>query len=104
MPVRRRHAGLLPRPGQLPDVPARRRREANLLIHETLTRLGLSRTEAGRLLGMSPRTVRRWCEPPGAPNRRDVPEAVWRLLDLIERVPGARERLEARANTPEERR
>jgi DNA-binding transcriptional regulator YiaG len=60
---------------------------------ETLTRLGLSQTGAARLLGVNARTVRGWCEPVEAPGHRSVPTPVWRMLDLIEHVPGVRERL-----------
>ena len=67
-------------------------------LRDTLARLGLSQTRAARLIGVDDRTMRRWLEPPGAPGHRTMPVPVSRLMDLMERVPGARERLEALAN------
>lgn len=63
-------------------------------LRSVLGRLGLSQTGAARLLGVNARTVRGWCEPPGAPGHRSMPATVWRMLDLIEHVPGVRDRLE----------
>jgi hypothetical protein len=64
-----------------------------MTIRETLARLSLTQTGAARLIGVHSRTVRGWCEPPSGKGHRDVPAPVWRLLDLMEHVPGARERL-----------
>lgn len=71
-------------------------------LRDTLARLHLSQMEAARLLGVEPRTVRRWCEPPDAPGHRCTPEPVCRLLDLIEHVPFVREYLVGRLSTLEE--
>jgi len=67
---------------------------------ETLNRLGLSQTGAARLLGVNARTVRGWCEPADAPGHRSVPATVLRMLDLIEHVPGVRDRLDAITDRP----
>jgi DNA-binding transcriptional regulator YiaG len=64
-----------------------------MCIRETLARLDLTQSGAAKLLGVNARTVRGWCEPPEGPGHRTVPAPVWRLLDLVENVPGARERL-----------
>jgi hypothetical protein len=63
-------------------------------MRDTLARLGLTQADASRLLHVTDRTVRRWCEPDDAPGHRSVPAAVWLLLGVYEHVPGAREWLE----------
>ncbi len=57
-------------------------------LRETLARLGLSQTGAARLLGVDARTMRRWLA-----GEREMPQPAIRLLDLLEHVPGTRERL-----------
>lgn len=57
-----------------------------------LARLRLSPAEAAQLLGVSGVTMRRWLDPAVAA-KRPVPETCYRLLDLIEHVPGVWERL-----------
>lgn len=65
-----------------------------MIMRETLARLGLSQYKAARLLGVNERTVRGWCVALDAPGHRHVPKPVWRLLGLIEHVPGVCEYLE----------
>ncbi|WP_085944393.1 hypothetical protein [Hahella chejuensis] len=50
---------------------------------------GLTGAEAGKLVGVDARSVRRWCAPPDTSNHRPIPYSAWRLL-LIEAglVPG----------------
>ncbi len=50
-------------------------------------RLGLSMTAGARMIGVSPRTVRRWVD-----GSRDTPEMALRLLKVLD-LPGVRERL-----------
>jgi hypothetical protein len=69
-------------------------RRESVSLRDTLTRLGISQTGAARLLHVGSRTVRGWCESPGSPGHRAVPAPIWLLLDLIEHVPGVRERLD----------
>lgn len=66
-------------------------------LRATLSRLGLAHSEAARLLGADGRTVRRWMEPPEASGHRDPPPMALRMLDLIEHVPGVRDRLGERS-------
>lgn len=54
-------------------------------LRAQLARLGLTQTGAARLLGVNPRTVRRWLED------GDIPPPVVRLLGAMEAVPGVRE-------------
>lgn len=58
---------------------------------ETLSRLGLTQTGAAKLIGVPPRTLRRWLDRPGASGYREIPETATRMLALIEHVPGVRE-------------
>jgi DNA-binding transcriptional regulator YiaG len=58
-------------------------------LRAVLGRLSLSQTGAARLLGVDPRTMRRWVL-----GEREIPEVVVRLLRLLEHVPGTRETLE----------
>jgi DNA-binding transcriptional regulator YiaG len=54
-------------------------------LKATLERLGLTQTALARLLGISDRTVRRWCQ--GA---SDVPQGAARLVKALETVPELR--------------
>jgi DNA-binding transcriptional regulator YdaS (Cro superfamily) len=53
-----------------------------------LARMGLKQVDAGRLLGVSPRTIRGWIT-----GERAVPAWLVLFLDVLEVVPGARERV-----------
>lgn len=58
-------------------------------LRATLARVGLTQTGAARLFGIDARTMRRWLA-----GEREVTPCALRLLDLLEHVPGVRERLE----------
>jgi len=58
-------------------------------LRDLLGRLELTQSGAARMLGVDPRTMRRWIA-----GERAIPEVVVRLLDLLEHVPAARKRLE----------
>lgn len=64
----------------------------------TIRRLGLTQPEAARLLGVSKSTIEKWCVAPSSLAHRDCPEPVWRLLGLMENVPGVREWLSSTNN------
>lgn len=57
-------------------------------LRASLARLGLTQTGAARLVGVSPREMRRWIA-----GDRAIPETVARLMHLAEDVPGAMDRL-----------
>ena len=50
---------------------------------EALSRLGVTLHGAGRLLGVDPRTSRRWAEHPSMSSSRAVPGPVAHLLRLL---------------------
>jgi DNA-binding transcriptional regulator YiaG len=58
-------------------------------LRATLARVGLTQTGAARLFGLDDRTLRRWAAGDG-----EITPCALRLLDLLEHVPGVRERLE----------
>ena len=60
-----------------------------LALRAVRDRLGLTQGAAARLVGVDGRTWRYW-----EAGYRPIPEPVTRLLDLVERVPGALERLQ----------
>lgn len=64
-------------------------------LRAALARLGLSQTRAAHLVGVQPRKLRAWCQEEDTTGHRQVPGPIWRILDMIETVPGALERLEA---------
>lgn len=51
-------------------------------VRESLARLGLTQTEAARIIGINPRTVRNWC---AEPQRSAVPPPMRFVLWLMER-------------------
>lgn len=63
-------------------------------IRARLKELGLSQTDAARLMGVTDRTVRRWCVD------GDVPEPIAHLLDAWSRHP---ELYKPRASPPQTR-
>ncbi len=69
-------------------------------LRATFARLTLTQTRAAALLGVGDRTLRGWCQPDGSPGARQVPVPIWRLLDLLEHVPGVVERLGEMAQEP----
>lgn len=58
-------------------------------LRATLARLGLSQTEAAKLLGVSRKSITNWLAQPGTPSSRPIPEVVVRMLLMIEDVPQA---------------
>ena len=60
-----------------------------MTARDSIQRLGITQSRTARLLGVSIRAVENWCSPTGSP-----PMPVARLLDIIETVPDAMERLE----------
>lgn len=59
-------------------------------LRDRLAVLGLSQLQTARLLGVAPRTMRRWCL-----DERPIPEWAWRFLSVLD-IPEARARLEAK--------
>jgi hypothetical protein len=51
-------------------------------LRDFLERHGLSGANAGRLVGVDSRAVRRWTAPPEQPGARSIPWAAWMLLRL----------------------
>lgn len=79
----------------------RRLHDLGLIVDDPRTlldRLGLTQTGAARLLGIDGRTMRRYCDQPGAAGHRELPEPTRRLLLLMQDVPGVREWLEYHAD------
>jgi DNA-binding transcriptional regulator YiaG len=58
-------------------------------IRDELEQHGLTHSGAARLLGVDPRSVRRWAD-----GTREMPEPVRRLLGLL-KIPAVRRELEA---------
>jgi DNA-binding transcriptional regulator YiaG len=58
-------------------------------LREIIAGLGLTQTGAARLIGVEPRTMRRWVE-----GRQPVPEPARRLLKVLD-LPQVRQRLDA---------
>lgn len=52
-------------------------------LRELMRQKNLSGSTVARLVGVTPRTVRKWATRAGMPNSAEIPYAVWRLL-LIE--------------------
>ena len=50
---------------------------------DALSRLGLTLYGAGKLLGVDPRTSRRWAQEPGISSTREVPGPVTHFLRLL---------------------
>jgi DNA-binding transcriptional regulator YiaG len=57
-------------------------------LRAILARMKLTQVAAAALLRVKPRTMRAWC---GGHNR--IPEWAFAFLDVVETVPGARERV-----------
>lgn len=66
-------------------------------IRALLSRVGKTQTGGARLIGVGPRTMRRWLDTKGSPSQRDMPRPCVLLLRSIEEVPGMREWLEKQA-------
>jgi DNA-binding transcriptional regulator YiaG len=62
-------------------------------IKATRERLGLSHAQAARLVGVLPRSWKRW-ETASTQSARDMPIPVQRLLRLAEAIPDARKLLD----------
>jgi hypothetical protein len=52
-------------------------------LRAALKRHDLTGSQAGRLLGVDSRTIRKWCSPPDSPSHRAMPESAWWLLLIL---------------------
>lgn len=49
-------------------------------IRTVIQRIGLTGSETATLVGVAPRTVRKWMSPPDSANHTPMPFAAWRLI------------------------
>ncbi len=64
-------------------------------LRSTFKAIGLPLYRAAKLLGVHPRTVRRWVQEPGTPGYRPVPPMVVMILTLMDRMRLTADQVEA---------
>ncbi len=64
-------------------------------LHSTLKAVNLTPHRAARLLGVNPRTVRRWLQDPGEPGYRPIPPMTIVILSLMDRMRLTADQVEA---------
>jgi len=52
-------------------------------LRSVLTRHGLTSKQAGKMLGVDPRTIRKWTAKPDVASHRDMPASAWLLLLIL---------------------
>lgn len=52
-------------------------------LRGVLSRHALTGSQAGRLLGVDSRTIRKWTSTPAIANHRDMPDSAWWLLLIL---------------------
>ena len=66
-----------------PIPPPNREASSPAALRSAIERMGITQARVATLLGVQERSVRRWLA-----GERAIDEAAWRLLDVLEHVPG----------------
>ena len=55
-------------------------------VRAVMQQIGLTGSQVANLVGVQPRTVRKWVSPPDTANHNPIPYAAWRLLLIAARL------------------